>query len=130
MEVYIKSLGSKIQYFRHEPLNALLQVPEMRDRFLKRFAEVLSLSFQWPDVEEAFLQWENALEELLPRHLERWPHFTLKAWRQNVDAIKYYARLRPLKIVPLLQKHMKLTDAETEQYFGSVLEILRQTNEK
>lgn len=128
MEVYIKPVSSKIQYFRHEPLNALLQVPEMKAQFLTRFAEVLELSFQWTDVEQVFLQWEDVLEVLLPRHLERWNHFTMKEWRQNVNAVKYYARLRPLKIIDQLQSHMKLTGAEMETYFGRVREILTVTN--
>ena len=88
----------------------------------------MELSFQWPYVEAHFQPWEDMLEILLPRHLERWPHFTLKAWRQNVDAVKYYARMRPIKIIPLLQKHMKLTDAEVDAYFGDVLALLQTTN--
>ncbi len=124
MNYYIKKVTDKIQGFRHEPLAALLNVPEMKAAFLTRFAEVLELSFQWPWVEARFAPWEETLETLLPRHLERWPHFTLKAWRQNVDAVKYYARMRPVKIVSLLKKHMKLTDAEVEQYFGEAQRLL------
>ena len=52
----------------------------------------------------------------------------MKAWRQNLDAVKYYARMRPVKIVALLQKHMKLTNAEVEQYFGAVQQTLQETN--
>lgn len=128
MEVYIKPLNSRIQYFRHEPLNALLQVPEMKEKFLRRFAEILETSFQWPRVEAAFAPWEACFETLLPRHLTRWKHFTMKEWRQNVDAVKYYARLRPLKILPLLQSHMKLSDAEMEAYFGKVQALPEETN--
>ena len=87
MKYYIKKVKDKIQGFRHEPLAALLNVPDMKDRFLDRFAQVLELSFQWPDVEARFLPWEETLETLLPRHLARWPHFTLSAWRQNVNAV-------------------------------------------
>jgi len=128
MNYYLKKVTDKIQGFRHEPLAALLNVPEMKAKFLTRFAEILQLSFQWPFVEEKFLAMEAHLEILLPRHLERWPHFTMKEWRQNVDAVKYYARVRPLKIVSLLQKHMKLTDAQVDQYFGEVLSLLETTN--
>lgn len=128
MNYYIKKVNDKVQGFRHEPLAALLNVPDMKAAFLKRFAEVLELSFQWPYVEARFAPWEETLETLLPRHLERWPHFTLKAWRQNVDAVKYYARIRPVKIVALLQKHMKLTDAEVEQYFGETQRLLEGLN--
>ena len=128
MNYYIKKVNDKIQGFRHEPLAALLNVPEMKAKFLTRFAEVLELSFQWPYVEAHFQPWEETIEALLPRHLERWPHFTIKAWRQNVDAVKYYARMRPVKIIALLQKHMKLTNAEVEQYFGAVQQTLQETN--
>ena len=128
MNYYIKKVNDKIQGFRHEPLAALLNVPEMKAAFLTRFAEVLELSFQWPYVEAHFAPWEETLETLLPRHLERWPHFTMKAWRQNVDAVKYYARMRPVKIVAMLQKHMKLTDAEVEQFFGETQRLLEGLN--
>ena len=128
MNYYIKKVTDKIQGFRHEPLAALLNVPEMKAKFLTRFSEVLELSFQWPYVESRFLPWEETLETLLPRHLSRWNHFTMKAWRQNVDAVKYYARKRPVSIVSLLQKHMNLSDAEVEQYFGKVQRLLESTN--
>ncbi len=128
MNYYIKKVNDKIQGFRHEPLSALLNVPEMKAQFLTRFAQVLELSFQWPYVKAHFEPWEETIELLLPRHLERWPHFTLKAWRQNVDAIKFYARVRPTKIVSMLKTHMKLTDAEVETYFGNVQRLLDTTN--
>ncbi len=128
MNYYIKKVTDKVNGFRHEPLAALLNVPEMKARFLTRFAEVLELSFQWPYVESHFLPWEETLEVLLPRHLSRWNHKALNSWRVNVDAVKYYARVRPTVIVGLLQKHMKLTDAEVEQYFGQVQRLLEQTN--
>ena len=128
MNYYLKKVTDKIQGFRHEPLAALLNVPEMKEKFLSRFAEILEISFQWPYVESKFAPWEETLEILIPRHLARWPHFTVKEWRQNVDAVKYYARVRPMKIVALLQKHMKLTDAEVETYFGSVQKLLEETN--
>lgn len=128
MNYYLKDVDDKIQGFRHEPMAALLNVPEMKARFLTRFAEILETSFRWPYVEQAFRPWEETLEILLPRHLSRWPHFTLKEWRQNVDAVKYYGRIRPTKIVSLLQKHMKLTDAEVETYFGDVQRLLEEEN--
>ncbi len=128
MNYYIKKVNDKIQGFRHEPLAALLNVPEMKAAFLTRFAQVLALSFRWPEVERAFAPWEETLETLLPRHLKRWKHFTMKEWRQNVDAVKYYGRIRPTKIVSMMQKHMKLTDEEVEQYFGNVQKLLEKEN--
>ncbi len=123
---YIKDVKAKIQAFRHEPLNALLKVPEMRDRFLRRFAELLWESFRWSRVEAAFAPWEAVVGELLPRQYQRWPYLTEKDWRENVNAVKYYARRRPVKIVDLLCERMKLTEAEKEQYFGETLRALKE----
>ena len=128
MNYYLKKVSDKIQGFRHEPMAALLNVPEMKAKFLTRFAEILEECFLWPDVEAKFLPMEEILEEILPRHLDRWPHFTMKEWRQNVNAVKYYARLRPTRIVGLLQKHMKLTDSEVETYFGRIQPLLESMN--
>ena len=125
---YIKSVSAKYAAFRHEPLNALLAVPEMRSRFLTRFAEVLDASFLWPFVESRFTQWETVLEELLPRHNTRWPYLTMKRWRTNVNATKYYARVRPKKIVSMLKKRMKLTREEVAMYFCEVQERLDTLN--
>ena len=128
LENYIKDLDRPIQAFRHEPLNALLRVPEMKEKFLMRFAQILETSFLWPYVESKFEPWEQVLEEILPRQNERWPYLTMKEWRQNVDAVKYYARVRPKKIVGMLAKRMKLTDAEVEMYFGEVQKRLDEQN--
>ena len=125
---YIKPVSSKIQAFRHEPLNALLNVPEYRDRFLRRFASLLEECFQWPYVEAHFAPWEEAVLSVFDRQYARWPYLTLSDWKQNVSAVKYYARIRPKKIVGLLAARMKLTDEETENYFGPVLRLLEETN--
>lgn len=128
LEYYIKPVSAKIQGFRHEPLNALLAVPQMKAKFLTRVAEILEKHFQWPDVESAFAAWEDPLSQILPRHIARWKNLSLDDWKTNVRAAKYYARVRPLKIPQLLQTAMKLTDEEVQTYFGAVLKLLNETN--
>jgi len=128
LEYYIKPVSGKIQGFRHEPLNALLNVPEYKAKFLTRVAELLETKFTWPHVEAQFDEVISQLEPILPRHIERWDNMKLKNWHTNISATKYYARVRPRKIPELLQKAMKLTDAEVETYFGEVLELLEVTN--
>ena len=54
----------------------------------------------------------------------------LSNWEKNIKATKYYARVRPKKIPELLQKAMKLTDAEVGEYFGETLRLLEETNKK
>ena len=128
LEYYIKPVSGKIQGFRHEPLNALLAVPEYRAKFLTRVAELLETKFQWPDVEERFDEVMARIEPIMPRHIERWKNLKLADWHTNVNAIKYYARVRPKKVPELLKKAMKLTDQEVQTYFGEVLELLEVTN--
>ncbi|MGN1367642.1 MAG: CotH kinase family protein [Aristaeellaceae bacterium] len=130
LEYYIKPVTGKIQGFRHEPLNALLAVPEYRAKFLTRIAELLDTVFVWENVERHFDEVIAQLEPILPRHIARWNNMKLKNWQTNISATKYYARVRPRKIPELLQKAMKLTDAEVEAYFGDVLRKLEVTNAK
>lgn len=118
---YIRPVSGKYQGFRHEPLNALLNVPEMKDKFLRRFAQILTNNFMWSDVKTHFEAWESVLEPLLPRHIARWKNLTLTAWRQNVNAIKNHARRRPAVSVLLMQKALKMTNDEVLYYFGDVL---------
>ena len=124
LEYYIKPVKGKIQGFRHEPLNALLAVPEMKAKFLNRVAELLVTHFTWPDVREKFEYWQDALRPILPRHIDRWKNLTMDKWTANVNAARHYARLRPTRIPALLQTAMKLTQAEVDQYFGEVLKVL------
>lgn len=130
LEYYIKPVSGKIQGFRHEPLNALIAVPEYKEKFLRRIAELLDTVFVWQNVEAAFDEVIAQLEPILPRHIERWNNMKLKNWQTNINATKYYARVRPRKIPELLKKAMKLTNAEVEEYFGAVLEKLEVTNAK
>ena len=130
IEYYIKSLNAKIQGFRHEPLNAMFKVPEMKARFLRRVSELLSTVFRWDNVEKHFDDVISVLKPILPRHIERWKNMKLENWKKNIHATKYYARVRPKKIPEMLKKAMKLTNAEVEEYFGETLKLLEETNKK
>jgi len=105
-------------------------VPEYKAKFLNRIAELLDTVFVWENVDAAFERVIDELLPILPRHIDRWNNMKLKNWQTNINATKYYARVRPKKIPELLQKAMKLTDAEVEEYFGEVLRKLDVTNAK
>ena len=130
IEYYIKPLNAKIQGFRHEPLNAMFKVPEMKARFLRRVNELLSTVFRWDNVEKHFSDVIDELLPILPRHIARWKNMKLENWKKNIHATKYYARVRPKKIPEMLKKAMKLTNAEVEEYFGDTLRLLEETNKK
>ena len=128
IEYYIKPVSGKVQGFRHEPLNALLKVPEYKAKFLTRVAELLETVFRWDNVEAHFDRVIEQLEPILPRHIARWKNMKLSNWQKNIKATKYYARVRPKKIPALLKAAMKLTDAEVEEYFGHALAVLEEYN--
>ncbi len=128
LEYYIKPVNGKIQGFRHEPLNALLAVPEYKAAFLTRVAELLETVFRWDNVEAHFDAVISQLEPILPRHISRWKNMKLSNWKKNIRATKYYARVRPKKIPALLKAAMKLTDEEVETFFGHALEVLETVN--
>ena len=130
IEYYIKPLNAKIQGFRHEPLNALLKVPEMKARFLRRVSELLSTVFRWDNVEKTFDGILAQVEPILPRHIARWKNMKLGNWQTNIKATKYYARVRPKEIPGMLKDAMKLTGDEMEEYFGETLRLLEETNKK
>lgn len=128
---YIKPKTARRAMFQHVHLAALLEVPEMRDRFLSEFGRILQAHFLWPDMARRFEPWERALESLLPRHVRRWPRgLNMKDWRVNVDAVKYYARLRPLRVIDHISKAMKLSRAEQEHYFGEARRLLEANNRR
>ncbi len=128
IEYYIRPVKGPYQGFHHEPLNALLAVPEYKARFLNRVSELLSTVFRWDNVKAHFDRVTAQLEPILPRHIQRWKNMKIENWRKNIKATKYYARVRPKEIPKLLKKAMKLTDAEVEEYFGETLRLLEETN--
>ena len=130
IEYYLKPLNGKIQGFRHEPLNAMFKVTEMKAKFLRRVSELLGTVFRWDNVEAHFDKVIDVLKPILPRHIERWKNMKMENWKKNIHAIKYYARVRPKKIPEMLKKAMKLTNAEVEEYFGETLKLLEETNKR
>ena len=128
IEYYIRPVKGPYQGFRHEPLNALLAVPEYRAKFLERVSELLSTVFRWDNVKAHFNAVIEQLEPILPRHIARWKNMKITNWRKNIRATEYYARVRPKEIPKLLKSAMKLTDRELEEYFGETMRLLEVTN--
>lgn len=128
IEYYIRPVKGPYQGFHHEPLNALLAVPEYKAKFLNRVSELLATVFRWDNVEAHFDAVIEQLEPILPRHISRWKNMKIENWRKNIRATKYYARVRPKEIPKLLKTAMKLTNDEMEEYFGETLRLLEETN--
>ena len=86
--------------------------------------------FRWDNVEARFDEVIAQLEPILPRHITRWKNMKIENWRKNIKATKYYARVRPKKVPEMLQKAMKLTKDEVEEYFGEALRLLEEVNKE
>ena len=117
--------------FPHWALTALLQVPEYKDMFLRRVAEIIESNFLYhKDVKPIYEKWHDALEPILQRHVKKFNHINLKDWETNVNASMYYARIRPKKVINYICTSLKVNKADKEMYFGEVLELLEIYNSK
>ena len=117
--------------FPHWALTALLQVPEYKDMFLRRVAEIIESNFLYhKDVKPIYEKWHDALAEILPRHCKKYNHINLKDWETNVNASMYYARIRPKKVINYICTSLKVNKTDKEMYFGEVLELLEIYNGK
>lgn len=117
--------------FPHWALMALLEVPEYKDMFLRRVAEIIESNFLYhKDVKPIYEKWHDALEPILQRHVKKYNHINLKDWETNVNASMYYARIRPKKVIGYICTNLKVSKADKEMYFGEVLELLEIYNGK
>ena len=117
--------------FPHWALTALLQVPEYKDMFLRRVAEIIESNFlYYKHVEPIYTKWHDAIEPILQRHVKKFNHINLKDWETNVNASMYYARIRPKKVIGYICTSLKVNKTDKEMYFGEVLELLEIYNSK
>ncbi len=131
VDTFLRSKKSKAANFPHWVLAALLEVPEYKDLFLRRLAEIIESNFLYSlQVEPVFNKYIDVIGRLLPRHIERFPGLTIKDWKDNVGAAQYYVRVRPKKVIGWVSERLKLTKAEKEAYFAQTLELLAQYNTK
>ena len=112
-------------------LAALLEVPEYKDYFLRRTAEIIESNFLFSlQVEPVFNKYIDTIGQLLPRHIKKFPGLTIKDWTANVSAAMNYARMRPKRVIGWLSKRFGLSAAQQESYFAHTLELLNQYNVK
>lgn len=117
--------------FPHWALMALLEVPEYKDMFLRRVAEIIQSNFlYYKHVEPIYTKWHDAIEPILERHVKKFNHINLKDWNTNVNASMYYARIRPKKVIDYICTNLKVSKTDKEMYFGETLELLEIYNGK
>ena len=125
VNTFLRKKTASATKFPHWALAALLEVPEYKDKFLRRTAEIVQSNFLYSEqVEPIYEKWHAALSEILPRHIKKFRHFTFEEWNTNVHASMYYARIRPKKVIGLICTNLKVNSADKEMYFGETLDLL------
>ena len=110
-----------LEDFDHVPFSALMQVPAMRDKFLRRMGEIMAEQFTFQALSAAVDQLYMEFEPIMAFHVTRWSALTMDSWTQNVDHLRQMLKDRPPQVVKDVQRVFKLTDAEVQQYFGEFL---------
>lgn len=127
----IRRKTDNANYFAPWALGALMEVPEYRDMFLKRVAEIVESNFLYDTwVGPIYDRWFDTLSELLPRHIAKFKSFTMDEWRTNVNASRYFARTRPKMVISAICNRLDVTSAEKEAYFGRTFELLKTHNSR
>lgn len=93
-------------------IRKLLNNDEFRQQFLERFAFLLKNNFSAENVVKVVNELSSQIRSEIPRNAERWGSPTLNSWEGQIYNITYYAERRGDILVSLLNKHLKLTDAE------------------
>ena len=131
VNTFLRSKTASATKFPHWALAALLELPEYKDKFLRRTAEIIESNFLYhKDVEPVYSKWHAALSEILPRHCKKYNHINLKDWNTNVNASMYYARIRPKKVIDYICTNLKVSKADKQTYFGETIELLNIYNGK
>ena len=110
-------------------IKKLLQVPEMRARFLARLAEVMEHSFLYSEtVKPEIERNEELLKKLLPRHFTVYSNNNMNNWKSNVQSFKRSIRTAPKQVLRLVSEALNVTSEEQEKYFRHVRDRLAVTN--
>lgn len=131
VSTFLRAKTASATKFPHWALAALLEVPEYKDYFLRRVAEIIESNFLYhKSVEPIYSKWYNALEPILERHVKKFNHINMKDWNVNVNASMYYARVRPKKVINYICTKLKVSSADKQMYFDEILELLEIYNSK
>ncbi len=85
---------------------ALMQISEIREEFLRRFDEHLDTTFH-PDRVSGHIDRVSAgVEAEMPRHIERWGRpSSMDVWRAHIETMHEFARERPAIVREHLREH-------------------------
>ena len=90
-------------------IRSLLENPDFRDDFLRRFADLLNSTFTPERSKSLINDMAEVIRPEMPRHIDRWSHPpTFRHWEQHVDVMLRFAEERPAHQVAHLRDHFGL----------------------
>lgn len=123
MRLFLRDKDAEfVNCFDHIPFRALMDVPEMKARFLTRFGELLLAHFVPEELLRGIDAWAERYAPLIPYHAERWENTSVREWERSVETLKNTCAARPAYILSSAQSHFGLTDEEMARYFGAYRE--------
>ena len=131
VNLILKSRTANIGQYPHTILAALLELPEYKDKFLLRTAEIVENNFLYTRTKAIYDKWYDLLEPLMPRQIQTYPFnksFTLNAWKTNVNASMTRVRQYPKKVIGDICSKLGVGSADKQKYFGETLELLNTYN--
>ena len=97
------------------PLRKLLQNIDFKQKFVERFVWHLNNTFEPERFISIIEQYEQLYAPEMERYIDRWGDPSSKAdWRNKVDGLKEFARLRPCYMKEHLISHFNLPEESVE----------------
>jgi len=106
----------------HAPFAALMEAPEMREKFLTRMGQLIADRFVYTSLSVLLDDWRRMISPVIPYQIERWGRLTPKKWDDELTRLDYCLRNRPPAVVEHMRTAFKLTDEEVRRYFGTYLD--------
>lgn len=97
----------------------IVKNPEFRLKFIQRLSELMETTLSTENVVKRIDELEAVLDPEVKRDRARWG-YNYPAWKKEVQRMRDFIQEYDYtgRIVELLRKYLKLTNAEVEQYFG------------
>ena len=124
LERFLGNGRSPTRFFYGELFQALMQVPEMQNRFFTLCGRILAERFAPDYILPRFNQWQALYSLLYARHAEQWPGFTLAKWEKAMNSFRAMLLRRPPAVVKYLTTAYKLNPQQVERFFGTFLDTL------
>lgn len=130
---WLKPTGTGSMGGQNILIRKLLEVPEMRDKFLKRYGELFQIIADTDRTIELIDQLKAEIDPEMGFHFNRWAGETSKIvasdppndpealynfWVGRINRLKNIVRGRPYHVWGHVRDWFKLTDAEMVAYFG------------